>query len=80
VEWIVNELAREPNRRFTIVVFSDHPLRSAVWCGSTQYRHNGCPLAPGLIDDKVPLIAAGDVPPAFDEIRDQSAIFRLATR
>lgn len=76
---IVSELAREPNRRFTIVVFSDHPLRPAVWCGSMQYRRNGCPLAPELVDDKVPLIAAGDIPAAFDKLRNNSEIFRLAT-
>lgn len=79
VERIVSELSREPGRRFTIVAFSDHPLRSAVWCGSTQYRHNGCPLAPELVDDKVPLIAAGGIPAAFDHLRDNSEIFRLAT-
>jgi hypothetical protein len=79
VERIVSELAREPGRPFRIVVFSDHPLRSAVWCGSTQYRRNGCPLTPELVDDKVPLIVAGDVPTAFDEIRNNGEIFRLAT-
>jgi hypothetical protein len=78
VEWIVSELVRQPDRRFTIVVFSDHPLRPAVWCGFVQYRHNGCPLTPELIDDKVPLIAVGDVSAEFNKLRDNGEIFRLA--
>ena len=80
VDGIVQQLARQPDRRVTIIVFSDHPLRSALWCSSTQYRRNGCPLPQNLVDDKVPLIVAGDVPPAFDSIRDNGEVFRLADR
>lgn len=79
VERIVSDLAREPSTRFTIVIFSDHPLRAAAWCGSKQYRHNGCPLKPEFVDNKVPLIVAGEVPAAFDEIQNNREIFRLAT-
>jgi len=80
VDGMVEQLARQPDRRFTIIVFSDHPLRSTLWCDTTQYRRNGCPLPRQLVDDKVPLIVAGDVPPAFDSIEDNSEVFRLADR
>ncbi|WP_457330923.1 hypothetical protein [Rhizobacter sp. P5_C2] len=80
VDRVVAEVTREPDRRFTIVVFSDHPLRSSVWCNTTQYRRNGCPLPQWLVDDKVPLIVAGDVPPAFDEIQQNNEVFRLSSR
>jgi len=78
VDRIAARAAREPDRRYTIVVFSDHPLRSAVWCGSSQYRQNGCPLPPHLVDTKVPLIVAGEVPKAFATVSENIDVFRLA--
>jgi len=80
VDRIAARAAREPERRYTIVVFSDHPLRSSVWCASNQYRHNGCPLPAELVDDKVPLIVAGEVPKAFHTITENKDVFRLADR
>jgi hypothetical protein len=32
-----------------------------------------------LFDDQVPLFVAGDVPPTFNEIRNNVDIFRLAS-
>jgi hypothetical protein len=80
IDRIAARAAREPERRFTIVVFSDHPLRPAMWCGFSQYRRDGCPVPPHMIDDKVPLIVAGEVPKAFAAINENIDIFRLADR
>lgn len=53
---------------------------SAALCSSGQYRHNGCPLAPHLVDDKVPLIVAGDVPDAYPRVTNNIDVFELARR
>jgi len=78
IDRMVATLSQEPDRQVTIVVFSDHPLRAGVWCATTQYRHNGCPLPQELQDDRVPLIVAGDVPAAFDALTSNMEVFRLA--
>jgi hypothetical protein len=75
---IGQELARQPERRFRVVVFSDHPLRPHLWCAGGQYSSNGCPLSSHLADDKVPLIAIGDIPTAFHTIKSNIEIFELA--
>jgi hypothetical protein len=80
IDRIAARAAREPQRRFTIVVFSDHPLRPAMWCGFSQYRSGSCPVPPGLVDDKVPLIVAGEVPKAFAAMSENIDIFRLVDR
>jgi hypothetical protein len=80
IDRIAARAAREPERRFTIVVFSDHPLRPDMWCGFSQYRQGSCPVPPHMVDDKVPLIVAGEVPKAFATINENIDIFRLADR
>jgi hypothetical protein len=62
-------------RPFSLVVFSDHPLR-AIWCHSTQYR-DSCPPGADLLDDQVPLLATGVVSPAFATIKSNMEIFSL---
>jgi hypothetical protein len=77
---LVAEMMTKLDRRaqsFNIVVFSDHPLRP-VWCESTQYENNGCPLGADLVDSKVPLIVLGDVPAAFARVRSNADIFLLS--
>jgi hypothetical protein len=67
-----------PNRRARIVIFSDHPLREGLWCNSTQYQHNGCPLPPEWKDDKVPLIVAGELSPVFSQVESNKDVFLIA--
>jgi hypothetical protein len=62
-------------RPFSLVVFSDHPLR-AIWCQSMQYR-DSCPPSADLLDDHVPLLATGVVSPAFATIKSNMEIFSL---
>lgn len=62
-------------RPFSLVVFSDHPLRP-YWCQSMQYRQS-CPPSAELLDDRVPLFATGVVDPAFGSIRSNMKIFNL---
>jgi hypothetical protein len=79
VDRMVSTLRQRPDQELTIVVFSDHPLRSRLWCESTQYASNGCPLEERLVDDRVPLIVAGTVPPAFESVQSNLDIFKLVT-
>ena len=77
---LVSDMVAKLDRRaqkFRLVVFSDHPLRP-VWCESTQYRNNGCPLEADLIDSKVPLIVVGDLPDAFARVRSNADVFQLS--
>jgi hypothetical protein len=58
---LVGELvARARSRfgdRFSILITSDHPLRS-TWCPSPLYDARACALRPAFSDDRVPLIVA----------------------
>lgn len=62
---------------FTMVVFSDHPLRSSVWCNSTQYRYHGCPLEPALRDENVPLLVTRSEDRPLRDIASNRDVFRL---
>jgi len=75
---IAQRIHQVPGRRARIVIFSDHPLREGLWCGSTQYQHNGCPLAPEWKDDRVPLIVAGEPSPVLSQIESNKDVFLLA--
>ena len=79
VDGIVQRLRQRGDRAFTVVVFSDHPLRGSLWCGSAQYSGNGCPLDARWVDDRVPLIVAGNVPAAFERVQGNIDVFELAT-
>lgn len=70
-------LGREPTRRFSLVVFSDHPLRTSMWCGSTQYMGAACASDDTLIDDRVPLLVTGEVPSAFGRLQSNLEVFDL---
>jgi hypothetical protein len=43
---------------FTIVVFSDHPLRAESWCAKDHYKLFGCSPTSEQISTQVPLIIA----------------------
>lgn len=66
--------------RLTIVVFSDHPLRPSLWCANPLYAADGCPLSPDLLDDRVPLIVAGDSLPSLGSVSSNSEVFSLAIK
>lgn len=43
--------------RFRLVVFSDHPLRTALWCQNIVFAGTNCDDLPAeLLDDRVPLM------------------------
>jgi hypothetical protein len=63
--------------RLTIVIFSDHPLRPSLWCANPLYAVDGCPLSSDLIDDKVPLIVAGDLLPSLERVKNNGEVFSL---
>jgi len=62
---------------FTMVVFSDHPLRSSVWCNSSQYGHHGCQLEPALQDENVPLLVTSSDERPQAEIASNRDVFQL---
>jgi len=63
-----------------VVVFSDHPLRQAMWCRYyAPYARKGCVIVAALEDRMVPLIVAGHGLPDIEAIENNSQIFRLAT-
>lgn len=72
---ITDRLVRQ-GLAYQLVVFSDHPLRRAHWCRSTQYR-DACSSAPEHDDESVPLLATGWVSPRFDEVESNMDIFAL---
>ncbi len=74
---LAEALGKEPSRRFSLLVFSDHPLRTSMWCGSAQYKGTGCAAAETLIDDRVPLLVTGDLPADFGHLSSNQDIFDL---
>jgi hypothetical protein len=77
---LIGDMAERMSRTqpsFTMVVFSDHPLRSSVWCPSTQYSHNGCPLEPSLRDENVPLLVTSSESRPFGDISSNRDVFQL---
>lgn len=67
-------------RRARLVVFSDHPLRQALWCAKHAYQLQGCRSEPGLADERVPLIVASLRTPSPDlgGVGSNGQVFRLA--
>ena len=62
-----------------VVIFSDHPLRQAMWCKSYfPYARKGCVIDSSLEDTMVPLIVAGDQLPDIDAINNNGQVFGLA--
>lgn len=62
------------HRSYTLIVFSDHPLRAKFWCQSTQYRAT-CPIGEDLQDEDVPLLATGRIAPALERLTSNAGIF-----
>ena len=78
VRSMLDKLKENGVSRYTFVVFSDHPLRIGLWCGSGAYSGAECLGVGKYRDDRVPLIVASTagMPPVSD-IRSNDAIFRL---
>jgi hypothetical protein len=70
-------LDQGPFRRFSLIVFSDHPLRPLMWCGSNQYKGAKCVVDEALIDDRVPLLITGDESVAIERVRSNQDVFDL---
>jgi hypothetical protein len=70
---IAATLGQDPSRSFSLVVFSDHPLRPATWCESAQQ----CLDDESLADDRVPLLVTGDLPATFGRLRSNQDVFDL---
>jgi hypothetical protein len=65
--------------RFSIVITSDHPLRT-YWCEDEWYGAALCATRPGFRDDMVPLIVASPEAPAPVAIRHNDEVFRILAR
>ena len=67
--------------RLRVIVFSDHPLRQALWCGKPPYSEQGCEPQAALKDQKVPLIVAtlGAGPVDLRSIESNAQVFELAS-
>lgn len=64
-----------------LVIFSDHPLRQALWCRIYEpYAAQGCVSVMEFEDTQVPLIVAGDHFSSIDQISNNAQVFRLADR
>lgn len=64
----------------TLIVFSDHPLRPAMWCADVRYAAADCiTSAAPFHDDRVPLIVATwrREAPRVDRVRDNAGVFDL---
>lgn len=64
----------------TLIVFSDHPLRPAMWCADSRYAAADCFASSALFhDDRVPLIVATwrREAPRVDGVRDNAGVFDL---
>lgn len=65
--------------RFSIVITSDHPLRT-YWCEDEWYGAERCAIRPEFRDDKVPLIVASDEPLQPVAIRSNQDVFSVLNR
>ncbi len=63
--------------QFTLVIFSDHPLRPSLWCGDRLYAKAGCAVDAATLDKAVPLIVVGDSPPDLVNLKGNEQIFDL---
>lgn len=70
----ITERLASQGRSYTLIVFSDHPLRVKSWCQSTQYRAT-CPISEELEDEDVPLLATGRISPALELLTSNAEIF-----
>lgn len=64
---------------FKIIVFSDHPLRSRIWCGDKAYMGFECSPGASQVSTQVPLIIAAphNEKKAFFNIRNNQGVFDL---
>jgi hypothetical protein len=77
VRGIVDRAQQAKFDRLTVVVFSDHPLRPSLWCATPLYAENGCPPSKDLLDDRVPLIVAGDSIPSLERLTNNGEVFSV---
>jgi len=77
VERIVLRARAENIRALSLVIFSDHPLRLWLWCGSLTYASHSCRPDDGLADRQVPLIVAGDLLPPIDGLTTNKEVFTI---
>jgi len=79
VREMLTRLSDNEVSKVTFVVFSDHPLRINLWCGSGAYSAAECQGVERYRDSRVPLIIAStaSIPPTL-EIQRNDAIFELA--
>ena len=74
---MAERLQRDWSGSFSLVVFSDHPLRPEMWCGAVSAEGTACLNDKNLIDNRVPLLLTGDRPPGFDTISSNEGVFSL---
>lgn len=77
VQEIIEQSKKKDIKVLSLVIFSDHPLRIKLWCNSLTYAAHPCTVGDGLIDQKVPLIVAGDFLPAIDGLTINTQIFTV---
>ena len=78
----ISERLRDAGLAMRLVIFSDHPLRRAQWCGeyAPYVRTSACAGPARAQEYAVPVIVAGAQPPAIDDIVDNGAVFEIAAR
>ncbi len=62
-----------------VMIFSDHPLRPAMWCSKYAAQFDPpCLVTPGLVDDHVPLIvAARKSVPSISHVKSNQQVFEV---
>jgi hypothetical protein len=80
VQRSVQRLRANGHRAFQVVVFSDHPLRVAMWCNNGMYSRARCDGAQNLTDTEVPLLvgSTGELPDLASYTRNDQ-VFMLVT-
>lgn len=62
-----------------IMIFSDHPLRQALWCKRESRQFDSpCKIEPILVDEFVPFIVAGrSILPSIENIESNQNVFKV---
>jgi hypothetical protein len=68
---------RENNIEPRFLIYSDHPLRQALWCSTSSVNFDvPCVVKPDLVDDHVPLIvAARSNVPSIAHVQSNQQVF-----
>lgn len=80
VAGMIDRVKASPQTKLHLVLFSDHPLRRALWCGKGGVYQAHC--ASGVLpqEAELPLIVAGDDLPDISSIESNEKIFSLASQ